>query len=607
MIRNEFGITPKTPAAGFRPTQKAQGEKDVLPQDGLGPSIEQSEPLMKANRTHSNSRTQKRRERNYQRSNDYVQRQVAKHGAFQGAVALSNLRRPDGSWDLGELATKALQQAGLATSYPNDVQEQVADIVAQVRPSPDVYNHPEAAKAPWVKNLTDIPFISVDNGTLWTKMDPEKLKADPEANVSSRDIDQLQYVEQLPNGDIKVMVAVSDITAFVEKDSPLDRFVEKNTASVYTPDKVFNMIPPELAEDIASLNPREERLASVVEYTVTPEGKLKNEEVYQGIVKSRTKLDYASVGGFLQDEVGPSPAMLAQGPELIENLRVQAEASRRLEQAQDMKGAIEFDTTETRIITEDGKAIGIEESQKNVATEIVENFMVTTNGVMSRFLRSKGFATLERVVEPPEKWDRIVDLAKDMGYNLPKSPDAKALSDFMQAEKEKHPDKAGDLSISVIKLIGRGEYRGIGPNEKLPGHFPLGVENYTQTTASIRRGGDRVPARMLRAALSGESSPYTPSELSSMADNINTKSQDIKKAERTANKMVTATMLEDKVGQSFDAIVTGVKDGRAWCRISNPPVEGSLKASGRVRVGDKMTVELTSVNVEKGHIDFKQQ
>jgi exoribonuclease-2 len=177
----------------------------------------------------------------------------------------------------------------------------------------------------------------------------------------------------------------------------------------------------------------------------------------------------------------------------------------------------------------------------------------------------------------------------------------------MLAEKEKHPDQAGDLSISVIKLIGRGEYRAIGPGEKLPGHFPLGVENYTQTTASIRRGGDRVPARMLRAALAGESSPYSPSELSSMADNINQKSQDIKKAERTANKMVTATMLEDKVGMSFDAIVTGVKDGRAWCRINNPPVEGSLKASGRVRVGDKLTVQLTSVNVEKGHIDFSQR
>lgn len=608
MINNDLGVSPKSTHRS-RKGAKSPNPSHSQQMDGRGPSVEQSEPDMRAAATSKqrrSNRSNRGRNRNYHQQNFQAQSQAAGGGSLQGQIAVSSLKRPDGSWDLGKLAETALRKYNLATEYPRDVKDQVADIMAQIRPSPDVYNHPEAAKKPWVRDLTNVPFVSVDNGTLWTEMDKEKLAKDPEANVSSRDIDQLQYAKKLPNGDIHVMVAVSDVSAFVEKGSALDRFMDKNAASVYTPDRVFNLIPPELAEDIVSLNPREERFATVVEYTVTPDGKLKDENVSKAIVKSRTKLDYSSVGGWLQNEVGPSPAMVAQGDELLDGLKIQAEASARLEKAQDMKGALEFDSTEMRIITEDGKAIGMEESKKNVATEMVENFMVTTNGVMSRFLRDKGYPTLERTVKEPEKWPEIVDLAGDLGYKLPNRPDAKALADFMAAEKAKNPDKADELSISVIKLIGRGEYQAVGPNDELPGHFPLGVKNYTQSTASIRRGGDRAPARMANAALAGEPSPYSERELQAMAENINEKDQLIKKAERLANKKVTATMLEDRVGETFKAVVTGVKGDQAWVRIGDPPVEGSLMDANGVRVGQRMTVKLTKVDPAKGWIDFHQ-
>ncbi len=609
MIKKDLGISPQTKTRRSRKGGQAPNQSNSQQLDGRGPSVEHSGQDMRTAATSKkkrSSRSRRNRNRNHHRQNHHAQTHAAGQSSLQGQIAVSAVKHPDGSWNLGGLAEKALERYDLATGYPQDVKDQVADIMAEIRPSPGVYNHPEAAKKPWVRDLTDVPFVSVDNGTLWTEMDKGKLEKDPEANVSSRDIDQLQYAKKLPNGDIHVMVAVSDISAFVEKGSPLDRFMDKNTASVYTPDKVFNLVPPELAEDIASLNPREERIATVVEYTVTPDGKLKDENVSKAIVKSRTKLDYSSVGGWLQDEVGPSPAIRAQGQELMDGLKVQAEASARLEKAQDMKGALEFDGTEMRIITEDGKAIGMEESKKNVATEMVENFMVTTNGVMSRYLRGKGYPTLERVVKEPEKWGDIVKLAGDMGYRLPNKPDAKALADFMAAEKKKNPDDADELSISVIKLIGRGEYQAIGPNDKLPGHFPLGVKNYTQSTASIRRGGDRVPARMANAALAGEKSPYREGELRHMANNINDKSQSIKKAERLANKMVTATMLEDRVGETFKAVVTGAKGDRAWVRIGDPPVEGSLRNPDGARVGQRLTVKLTKVNPEKGWIDFHQ-
>lgn len=612
MIGDSHRIGPAT--GSLRPTAntgpKARLEAETWPQDGVVLNDAAPEPTLQptAFAPARSSGKNRQRSRNLQRQNDHVSAQLAGSGSLQGGIGVaSSLKRPDGGWDLGALATKALKQYGLATDYPADVQAQVADIVAKTRPAPGVYNHPEAAKQPWVRDYRDKPLLSVDNGSLWTKVDPEKLEKDPFANVASRDIDQLQSAERLPDGNIRVTVAVSDVGAFVPKDSPLDRFMEVNSASVYTADKVFNLIPPELAEDIVSLNPNEERFASVVEFTVTPEGEIKDPDVFQAIVKSQAKLDYSSVGAWLEGKAEASPGMRTGGQAQLDNLKLQAEASAWLEKGQDMKGALEFDSTETRIITEKGNAIGVEESEKNVATEMVENFMVNSNSIMSQFLADKGYATMERVVHPPEKWDRIQKVAKDYGAALPKEPNTKALAEFMQDQKAKlSEDGYRELSVSLIKLIGRGEYMAVGPNEKPPGHFALGVSRYAQTTASIRRGGDRVQGHQLRAALANQPSPYTPSELTTMAENLNEKSQQIKKAERMAEKMTYGTMLEDQIGKTFPGVVTGAKDGKVWVRINHPPVEGSLKARGNPKVGDKVNALLVAVDVERGFIDFQQ-
>lgn len=608
MIGDSQRITSSAAPRAYnqKPSVANNKTEDSLPHDKVGVSHSSHEPLF-SNKSFRSDKTRHQRHENYQRGNEYAQAKVAGSASLQGSIGVaSSLKHPDGRWDLAALAEKALKQYDLATDYPADVKDQVADIVAKTRPSPGVYNLPDAAKEPWVKDLRDVPLMSVDNGSLWSKLDPSAFEKDPFANVQSRDLDQLQRAEKLPDGNIRITVAVSDVGAFVPKDSPLDKFMDVNTTSIYTPDKVFNLVPPELAEDIISLNPGEDRFATYVSYTVTPNGEIKDEEVGQAIVRSQAKLDYSSVGAWLDGKAEPSPGMKAGGQGIMDDLKVQAEASAWIEKGQDMKGALEFDTTETRIITEKGNAIGVEESEKNKATEMVENFMVTTNSVMSRFLRSKGMGTLERVVAPPEKWDKIASLAKKYGSSLPSKPSAKALADFMADQKAKAPDQYGDLSISIIKLVGRGEYQSIGPNDPLPGHFPLGVTNYTQTTASIRRGGDRVPGHCLRAALAGEPSPYTPSEVGKLAENLNDKAQQVKKAERMAEKAAVATMLESRVGETFSAVVTGVKDGRAWCRISNPPVEGSLKTRGNVQVGDKLNALLTKVDVEKGFIDFQQ-
>ncbi|MGE4203754.1 MAG: RNB domain-containing ribonuclease [Vulcanimicrobiota bacterium] len=526
---------------------------------------------------------------------------AAGSGGLQGSVAVAQLKYPDGRWNLKALASKILGSYGLAADYPKDVQQQVADIMAQVRPSPGVYNLPEAAKKPWVRDMRHIPMMSVDNGTLWTKMDPAKLAADPEANVSSRDIDQLQGAQRLPNGDIKVWVAVSDVDAFVPKGSAVDKHMDVNTSSIYTPDKVFNLIPPELAEDVISLNPREDRLATIIEYTVSADGRIKDEDVYQGIVNSQAKLDYASVGGWLEGNSQPSPGMQIGGQAMLENLQLQSEAAQRIDAA---RGSVDFESNEKKIITENGDAVRVEDGIKNLATSMVENLMVTSNSVMSRFLRSKGYPTLERVVLPPEKWDQIVEVAAEHKVKLPNQPDSRALNDFLVEQRRLHPEESEELSFTIIKLIGRGSYQAVMPDEPLPGHFALGADNYSQCTASIRRGGDRIIARLLKAALAGEPSPYSADELRAIAENLSEKERVVQKAERAADKAAVATMLEDRIGETFRAVVSGVKDGMVWCRIGNPPCEGKLEGLRKARVGQKLQVELSSVNVERGWIDF---
>ncbi|MFN8607755.1 MAG: RNB domain-containing ribonuclease [Vulcanimicrobiota bacterium] len=531
---------------------------------------------------------------------------AAGQAGLPGAIAAANLHYPDGRWNLKALADKAMVEADLAIEYPADVKKQVADIMARIRPAPGVYNLPEVAKAPWVRDLRNEHFISIDNGTLWTKMDPAELAKNPEANVTSKDLDQLQGMPiKHPNGDITMRIAVSDLNAFVPKDSPLDKFMDVNGSSVYTADKIYNLIPKELAEDVISLNPREDRFATIIEYTVAPDGSIKDESVYQAIVNSRAKLDYASVGAWIDGKAEPSPAM-KQDDQILESIKLQDEASQRLKKYRSEHGALDFESSEVKITTnKQGDAVGFEVGEKNRATELVENCMVTSNQVMSRFLRKNGMATLERVVVPPEKWDQIQQLASEHGGRLPNQPDGVALRKFLDDQRAKDPDGYQDLSFSVIKLIGRGEYQAVGPNENPPGHFGLGITNYSQCTASIRRGGDRIAARQLNSVLSGKPSQYEAGELNQFAENITKKESVTKKVERQIEKSVIATMLEKRIGEQFDAVVSGVKGDKVWIKISQPPVEGSLQGQGGgAKVGQKVHVQLKSVNVEKGFIDF---
>jgi VacB/RNase II family 3'-5' exoribonuclease len=509
-------------------------------------------------------------------SNAFVGINAAGQGGLAAGIAAANLHYPDGRWDLKAIADKALTDHGLATEYPPAVLKQVEDIQA-----------PAVGKDPWVRDYRHLPFSSIDNAT-------------------SRDLDQLEYAEKLPNGDIKVFVAVTDVDSLVPKDSPLDKHAMNQTTSVYTPDKVYNLLPEKLSCDFISLNPNQDRLSFVVEYTVAPDGSLKEESVYQAMVNSQAKLDYPSIGGWLDGETEMPDQLGQAGPKIIEQIEIQHEAAQRLKHKREQDGALVFASNETKIKVENGTAVDVEPVAKNSATELVENFMVTSNGVVSRFLDAHGMPSIERVVVQPEKWDKIVDVAAQHGTQLPEQVDGDALSAFLATMQNQDPEGFPELSSQVIRLIGRGEFVAHMPGEPLPGHFSLGVTNYAQFTAEMRRAGDIVNGRNVKAALAGKPSPYTAEEMRAIALNLTEKEQAAKKAERQAEKAAVATMLENRIGDTFEAVVSGKNQKGVWVRISNPPAEGFLDGGNGLKQGKKLTVRLESVNVEKGHINFSR-
>ncbi|MBM3463014.1 MAG: RNB domain-containing ribonuclease [Armatimonadetes bacterium] len=423
-------------------------------------------------------------------------------------------------------------------------------------------------------------------------------------NDDSRDLDQLQVVAQLPNGDVKVYVAIADVDSLVPKDSAIDKSAALNTTSIYTADKIFPMLPEKLSTDLTSLNPDEDRLAMVTEYVVGADGIVKEYDIYPGLVHNHAKLAYNSVAAWL-DGKGEMPAPIGKVAGLEENLRLQQTVSDLLKDKRHENGSLTLESLEPKAKMDNGLVRDIVLDEKNCAKEIIENFMVTTNGCTARYLAERGYPTFMRVVKTPEKWDRIVEVAKKLEYKLPSSPDSAALEKFLQVQKAADPLHFPDLSLTIVKLLGSGEYIVQQPGETPVGHFGLAVKDYSHSTAPNRRYPDLITQRILKAAQEGKPCPYTPEELEGLAALCTEQEDEATKVERQVRKSAAALHLSDKVGETFDALVTGSGEKGTWVRVLNPPAEGKLVRGAKdLEVGDKVRVELLKVNVERGFIDF---
>jgi ribonuclease R len=480
---------------------------------------------------------------------------------------------------LQNIAKRAMLERGLLPDFS-------AEALAEL----DKIQAPATADDVNVRDLRDLLWASIDND-------------------DSRDLDQLtvavaMHSDKINSDGVKILVAVADVDSIVKKGSAIDEQARHNTTSVYTAAKIFPMLPEKLSTNLTSLNLNEDRLAIVIEMVIGADGSLKDSDVYRALVRNHAQLAYNSVAAWLEGNADMPPAVEAVNG-LAENLRLQDRAAQSIQDFRHLRGALCLETIEARPIFEGESILDLQVEEKNRAKEIIEDFMISANGVTIRYLSSRKVPSIRRVVRIPKRWERIVEIAAEHAFKLPKNPDSKALETFLMMEKAADPLRFPDLSLAVIKLLGSGEYVAELPEENPTGHFGLAVKDYTHSTAPNRRYPDLITQRLLKAAIKAMPVPYSKDELDDLATHCTEKEDAATKVERQVGKSAAALLLESRIGEQFDAIVTGASMKGTWVRLLSIPVEGMLKSGYQgVDVGDRIRVQLLSVDVVKGFIDF---
>ena len=449
----------------------------------------------------------------------------------------------------------------------------------------DGIDSPGRAPGAGIRDLRSLPWCSIDND-------------------DSRDLDQLTVSEVLAGGGLKILVAIADVDALVGKGTPLDDHARKNTTSVYTAARIFPMLPERLSTDLTSLNENEDRLAVVAEMSIDGSGVVHDSRVFRATVRNQAKLAYPGVGAWLEEE-GALPNAAARVAGMDQQLRAQDRVAQILRERRHEHGALDLETIEAKAVFDGDMVVDLRAERLNRARQLIEEFMIAANGVAASFVEAKGFAALRRVVRSPERWAKIIDVAAEFGSSLPPEPDSAALEAFLVARRTADPLRFPDLSLTIIKLMGAGEYVVHAPGVMPTGHFGLAVRAYTHSTAPNRRYPDLVLQRLLKAAIAETPSPYSVPELAELAEHCTTREDAAAKVERHVRKSAAALLMGSRIGERFDAVVTGASEKGTWVRVFKPPVEGKLvSGSGGLRVGKRLMVKLVRTDVEMGFIDF---
>jgi len=473
-------------------------------------------------------------------------------------------------FDLQAAAKQTMLENGFEPEFPPQVEQQLSQLAT---------HPPQVAPGGAIRDLRNQLWSSIDNDT-------------------SRDFDQIEVAERLPTGESRVLIGIADVDTFVPKNTAIDQHAAKETTTVYTGIRNFSMLPEQLSTGTTSLLEGADKLSLVIEFVVDRDGRVNSSEVYRAVVRNKAQLTYDAVGAWLESK-GAAPVKVADSAELQSQLRLQDEAAQALRNERYRHGALNIETTEVRPVVLNQQVVGVVKQEKNRATELIEDFMIAANGVVARMLLQ--VSSIRRVVKTPERWNRIVELAAQQGEQLPAEPDSKALNEFLTKRKAADPDHFADLSLAVIKLMGPGEYVLERPGDPEQGHFGLAVQDYTHSTAPNRRFADLVTQRLL----ANQPAPYSDDELAAIAANCTSKEDAARKVEREMSKRIAAVAMTGRIGEVFDAIVTGVTPHGTFVRVLQPHVEGLLaRGQQGVDVGDKLRVKLLSTDVQRGYIDF---
>src|SRR6266436_1236012 len=484
-----------------------------------------------------------------------------------------------GALDLTAIARQSMIDNGFEPDVPRSVLDELQSL--QIKPPPEALD----------ASTQDLRSL------LWSSIDDRK----------SRDLDQVEYAETLAGGEIRVLVGIANVDALVHKGSAIDEHAAANCTSVYTGVKSFPMLPEELSTDKTSLMGGADRSSIVSEMIIGSDGAVKSSRVFPALLHNYAKLSYEAVGTWLDDK-GPIPPEVASVPGMDSQIRLQFEAAQLLRQLRRENGALELDTIQASPVMDNaGNVTELSVTERNSARDLIENFMIAANVTMAQFLEAKGILSIRRVVRTPKYWDRIIEVARELGENLPAEPDSRALADFLARRKAADPDHFPDLSLSIVKLLRPGEYRVQKPGVASEGHFGLAVSDYTHSTAPNRRYADLITQRLVKAALAKAAPPYSESELTAIAAHCTEREDAARKVERKMRKVAAAVLMQHRIGEVFDAIVTGVTPKGIFARVLRPPVDGRVMRGERgLRVGEKIRVKLLSADPVRGFIDFER-
>jgi exoribonuclease-2 len=364
------------------------------------------------------------------------------------------------------------------------------------------------------------------------------------------------------------------------------------------------MLPERLSTDLTSLNPGEDRLAVVVALTVRGDGSVAEPALSRGLVRNKVKLAYDSVAAWLDGHAAP-PAAVRASKEIEAQVRLQDGVAGAMKDRREERGALALSTVESRVVFDGDLLADLRPDEDNRSKEMIQDFMIAANTAAAQFLEAKGFPSIRRILRSPDRWDRIVALAREAGETLPDAPSAGALQAFLLKRRSADPLRFPDLSLSVVKLLGSGEYGVEAPGRSLEGHFGLAVKDYAHSTAPNRRYPDLVTQRLVKAALAGRECPYAVADLEELARHCTEQEDDAAKIERQVQKSAAAMLLAGRKGERFDGIVTGASSKGTWVRVFRPPVEGRVvRGEKGLDVGERVTVVLLDTDVERGFVDF---
>ncbi len=482
------------------------------------------------------------------------------------------------SFDLKTRARQAMLEAGFQPDFPPEVGREVQELTQR----------PLSQGGLPARDLRSLLWSSIDNDT-------------------SRDLDQVECAEKRPDGAVRLLIGVADVDSSVQKGSAIDGHAALESTSVYTGVTTFPMLPEELSTDATSLVDAQDRLSIVIELHVLDSGDVDCHDVYLALIRNGAKLAYHSTGAWLEGR-GPMPPAIAAVPGMEDQLRLQLDTSERLRGLRKQHGALTFASIEATPTVENGVVKDLTIRQHNVAEDIIESLMVAANVAIAQYLKEKGSVSIRRVVKAPERWDRIQAIASQFGVKLSPVPDARALSEFLDQCKAADPLHFPDLSLSIVKLLGPGEYVVETPGREQEGHFGLAVHDYTHSTAPNRRYADLVTQRLLKGLMAAGSAPYSETELSQIAAHCTEREDAARKVERLMRKVAAASLLSGRIGEMFEGVITGASVKGTWVRLLQFPAEGRIVHGAQgCDVGDKVQVRLCSVDIGKGFIDFERR